>query len=138
MLIIKGSDRRILYVSKLYEGKVTDYQILKYEFPINQDWFKDKEVRIDLGFEGFSSDYPCKKIRKPHKKKRVAKGQSNDLTPQQIEYNKEVSSERVSVEHCIGRMKQVRFIQQTLRIHRLPLLDKIMGIAAGLANLKIS
>ena len=105
MLIIKGSDRRILHVSKLYEGKVTDYQILKYEFPINQDWFKDKEVRIDLGFEGFPSDYPCKKIRKPHKKKRVAKGQSNDLTQQQIEYNKEVSSERISVEHCIGRMK---------------------------------
>ena len=68
MLIIKGSDRRILYVSKLHEGKVADYQILKCEFPINQDWFKDKELRIDLGFEGFSSDYPFKKIRKPHKK----------------------------------------------------------------------
>jgi len=88
VLIIKGIDGKILYVSKLYEGKIADYQILKYDFPINQDWFKDKEVRIDLGFEGFPSDYPCKKIRKPHKKKWVAKGQSNDLTPEHIEYNK--------------------------------------------------
>ncbi len=78
-------------MSKLYAGKVADYQILKNEFTIGQDWFKDKEVRIDLGFEGLVNDYPCKKIRKPHKKKRVAKGQSNDVTSEQIEYNKEVS-----------------------------------------------
>lgn len=90
-----------------------------------------------MGFEGFQNDYPCKKVRKPHKRKRVAKGESNALSQEQLDYNKEVSSERIGVEHCIGRMKVVRFIQQTLRIHRLTLLDKIIGIAAALANFKI-
>ena len=45
MLNIKGGDRKILCVSKLYEGKVADYQILKNKFAINQDWFKDKKIR---------------------------------------------------------------------------------------------
>jgi len=51
---------------------------------------------------------------------------------------KELVSSIVLSDRRCGRMKQVRFMQQTLRIHRLPLLDKIMGIAAGLANFKIS
>jgi hypothetical protein len=134
--VIKGSNGNIIYVSKLYEGTVSDYQILKSEFAIHLGWFKDHEVRIDLGFEGFEKDYPCRKMRKPHKRKRVPKGQSNALTDQQIAHNKKVASERIAVEHCIGKMKQVRFIQQTLRVHRLLTLDKIIGIAAGLANFK--
>lgn len=104
-MIIKGNDGKILYVSKLYNGTVADYQLLKQEFPPGKGWFKDKEVRIDLGFEGFDKDYTYKKMRKPYQRKRVAKGLSNELTQQQKDYNKEVAAERVPVEHCIGRMK---------------------------------
>jgi hypothetical protein len=116
---------------------VADYQILKNEFPPGEHWFKEKEVRIDLGFEGFDSDYTCQKMRKPYKRKRVAKGLSNELTQQQKDYNKEVAAERVPVEHCIGRMKQVRIIQQTIRIHKVRLIDRIVGVSAGLANFKV-
>ena len=136
-MIIKGNEGKILYVSKLYKGTVADYQILKNEFPPSEPWFKDKEVRIDLGFEGFDSDYTCQKMRKPHKRKRVAKGLSNELSQEQKDYNKEVAAERVPVEHCIGRMKQVRMIQQTIRIHKVRLIDRIVGLAAGLANFKV-
>ena len=94
-------------------------------------------MRIDLGFEGFDSDYACQKMRKPHKRKRVAKGLSNELSQEQKDYNKEVSAERVAVEHCIGRMKQVRMIQQTIRIHKVSLIDRMMGVAAALANFKV-
>jgi hypothetical protein len=136
-LIIKGNEAKVLYVSKLYKGTVADYQMLKNEFPPGQSWFTDKEVRIDLGFEGFDSDYACRKMRKPYKRKRVAKGLSNELTQQQKDYNKEVAAERVPVEHCIGRLKQVRMIQQTIRIHKVSLIDQIVGLAAGLANFKV-
>ena len=126
-----------MYVSKLYAGTVSDYTILKKEFPPSVHWFQNKEVRIDLGFQGFATDYVCQRVRIPHKRKRVAKGQSNALTDEQRAYNKEVSGERVGIEHCIGRLKQMRFIQQTIRIHRLCLLNQLVSVAAGLANFKL-
>lgn len=135
--MIKGEGGGLLYVSKLYNGTVNDYVMLKKEFPPDIHWFEHKEVRIDLGFQGFAADYCCQRIRIPHKRKRVAKGQSNALTTEQIAYNKEVSSERVAIEHCIGRLKQMRFIQQTIRIHRLGLLNQLVQVAAEIANFKL-
>lgn len=125
-----------MYVSQLYAGTVNDYVILKKEFPPAIHWFENKEVRIDLGFQGFATDYRCHRVRIPHKRKRVAKGLCNELTPAQVAYNKEVASERVVIEHCIGRVKQMRFIQQTIRIHRLSFLNQLVRIAATLANFK--
>lgn len=136
--MIKGQDSAILYVSKLYDGTINDYSMLKKEFPPSIQWFENKEVRIDLGFQGFATDYRCQRVRIPHKRKRVAKGESNALSAEQVAYNKEVSSERVVIEHCIGRLKQMRFIQQTIRIHRRCFLNQLVGIAAGLANFKLS
>ena len=120
----------------MYAGTVSDYVVLQKEFPPAIHWFENKEVRVDLGFQGFAADYRCQRLRIPHKRKRVAKGQSNELTVEQVAYNKEVSSERVVIEHCIGRLKQVRFIQQTIRIHRVSILNKLVRVAAGLANFK--
>jgi len=111
---------------------------LKKEFPPVIQWFEHKEVRIDLGFQGFASEYTCQRVRIPHKRKRVAKGQSNELTAEQVAYNKEVSSERLVIEQGIGRLKQMRFIQQTIRIHRLCLLNQLVQIAAALANFKLN
>lgn len=125
-----------MYVSKLYAGTISDYNILKKEFPPTIHWFENKEVRVDLGFQGFAADYRCTRLRIPHKRKRVAKGCCNNLTDVQLAYNKEVSSERVVVEHCIGRLKQMRFIQQTIRIHRVSFLNQLVRLAAELANFK--
>lgn len=100
--------------------------------------FENKEIIIDLGFQGFATDYRCQRVRIPHKCKRVAKRESNALSAEQVTCNKEVSSERVVIEHCIGRLKQMRFIQQTIRIHRRRFLNQLVGVAAGLANFKLS
>lgn len=135
--MIKGQNNRILYVSKLYKGTVSDYALLKMEFNPAVHWFENKEVRVDLGFQGFADDYRCSRVRIPHKRKRVAKGQSNALTADQLDHNKEVSRERVVIEHCIGRLKQMRFIQQTIRIHRLCFLNQLVRVAAELANFKL-
>lgn len=135
--MIKGEGGAVLYVSKLYHGTVNDYAMLKKEFPPEVHWFEHKEVRIDLGFQGFATDYRCQRVRIPHRRKRIAKGQSNALMDEQKAYNKEVSSERVAIEHCIGRLKQMRFIQQTIRIHRMALLNQLVQVAAGIANFKL-
>lgn len=125
-------------MSKLYDGTVNDYVLLKKEFPPAIHWFENKEVRIDLGFQGFATDYRCQRVRIPYKRKRVAKGESNELTSEQVAYNKEVASERVVIEHCIGRLKCMRFIQQTIRIRRISLLNQLVQLAAALANFKLN
>ena len=112
--------------------------MLKKEFPPEVHWFAHKEGRIDLGFQGFATDYRAQRVRIPHKRKRAAEGQSNELTVEQKAYNKEVSSERVAIEHCIGRLKQMRFIQQTIRIYRRGLLNQLVQVAAGMANFKLN
>ena len=127
-----------MYVSKLYKGTVSDYMMLKMEFPAHIHWFENKEVRIDLGFQGFAADYACLRVRIPHKRKRVAKGESNALTSEQVAHNKELASERVVIEHCIGRLKQMRFIQQTIRIRCLGFLNQLIHLAAALANFNLS
>ena len=86
--MIKGQGNAILYVSKLYDGTVNDYIILKRAFPPSIQWFENKEVRIDLGFQGFATDYRCQRVRIPHKRKRVAKGESNALSAEQVAYNR--------------------------------------------------
>ena len=125
-----------MYVSKLYAGTVNDYAMLKKEFPPTVHLFENKEVRVDLGFQEFATEYRCQRLRIPHKRKRIAKGLCNKLTPEQVAYNKEVAIERVFIEHCIGRLKHMRFIQQTIRIHRLNFLNQLVRIAAALANFK--
>lgn len=117
---------------------MSDYTMLKTEFNPAIHWFENKEVRIDLGFQGFGTDYRCQRVRIPHQRKRVAKGQSNALTAEQVAYNKEVSSERVVIEHSIGRLKQMRFIQQTIRLHRRCFLNQLVQVAAQLANFKLN
>ena len=78
-------------MGKLQDGTKPDYSMLRDEFPPSINWFKDKILQVDLGFQGIEGDYPAKKIRIPHKRKRVKKGLSNELTPEQKEHNKEVA-----------------------------------------------
>ena len=49
--------------------------------------------------------YSCQKVYLPHKKKRCAKGESNELSEQQKATNKEQAAQRIKIEHSIGGMK---------------------------------
>jgi hypothetical protein len=82
-------------VSEIHVGTVSDIKILEKEFPPKIFWFTKKIVRIDLGFQGFSDKYVAKETHIPHKRKRVPKGQSNELTDSQKEENKELGKERI-------------------------------------------
>ena len=110
--------------------------MLKDEFPPGQNWFKNKALQVDLGFQGIVDDYQAKKISIPHKRKRVKKGLSNELTPEQKEHNKKVAAERVDIEHSIGQMKVCRSIHQVVRLKSMALLNTMVLVAAGLANFK--
>jgi hypothetical protein len=62
--------------------------MLQKEFPPKVEWFAELTVKLDLGFQGFSDIYCCKKLVIPIKKKRAKKGVKNELTSQELEHNK--------------------------------------------------
>ena len=134
-LLLTNKEKRILYVSELYEGCVHDYHLLQACFPAQQDWFKQKIIRMDLGFQGFKDLYKCEKVYIPYKKKRCAKGESNELSEEQKGQNKEQAGQRIKIEHSIGGMKRYRILSHRLAIKSIPTLNCIVGICAGLWNL---
>jgi hypothetical protein len=108
--------------------------MMKDCFPAEENWFSRNSVRLDLGFQGFAQDYKCQEVHIPIKRKRVAKGQSNELEEEQKQYNKQQAKERVKVEHSIGGMKRYRILSNRLRIKTPSLIEMIIGVCAGLWN----
>lgn len=133
-MVISNKKRKILFVSEIHVGTVADIKILEKEFPPTISWFSKKIVRIDLGFQSFIDKYTAKETHIPHKKKRVAKGQSNELTDIQKEENKELGKERIYVEHSIGGFKRFKILANRLRIKSKYLINQIIGVCAALWN----
>lgn len=123
------NSKKILYLSYCYVGKTHDYRMLKEEFPPAEGWFKNFEVRLDLGYLGFAKDYECRQAYLPTKayKKRP-------LTDEQKLTNREYSRQRIGIEHSIGRMKRYRILSDRLRMHDFVTYDDVLEICAGLWN----
>ncbi len=120
----------ILFVSRPYEGQAHDYSILKMVFPPHMDWFAKFEVRLDLGYQGFKDAYKCLKLMIPNKKPK-----GGELTEEQKAENKDISRERIKVEHSLAGLKRFRILSDRLRIHDITMYDEIIGLCAGLWNL---
>ena len=103
--------------------------MFKEEFPPAQDWFKDFQVRVDLGFLGIEKDYACKELLLPNKKKK-----KQELSTEQKNENKLLAGERIYVEHAIGGMKRYRILSDRLRVQDVNLYNVILGVCAGLWN----
>ena len=136
-LIISDKNKKIIYISNSHKGKEHDFSILKAEFPPQVDWFDSFTVRVDLGFQGMSDIYKCKDIIIPVKKKRKAKGVSNELSEVDKDYNKICAKERIYVEHSIGGLKRYRILVNRNRSKSEGIFDQTVGICAGLWNLSL-
>lgn len=137
-LIISDKNKKIHFVSSTYKGKVHDFTILKNEFPCQLNWFSKLSVRVDLGFQGITDTYQFKELFIPIKKKRVKKGESNDLTKEQIVLNKELGKERIYVEHAIGGMKRYKILVHQCTSKKENVRNCVVGVCAALWNFKIS
>ena len=137
-LLMTNSKKRIYYISYIYCGKEHDFSILKTEFPAAKNWFSKFTVIIDLGFQGFEKLYKSQQLFIPFKRKRTKKGEVPvELTEEQKEHNKSVSKIRIYVEHGIGGMKRYRILGYKNRMKNYFLKNSIIGICAGLWNLKL-
>lgn len=137
-MVISQANCRIEYLSEVANGSVHDYKLLKRHFKPSMDWFKDFEVELDLGFQGFVKDYVCKKVLIPHKRKRSGKNKpKQELTELQKIENKRMARTRVRVEHSIGGMKRFRILANRCRLKKKKQFNLVLGICAALWNLKI-
>jgi hypothetical protein len=133
-LLIGNEEKKILFLSKCFVGKSHDYAILKSLFkPLEEGWFKDHHIKVDLGFQGIGTTYDCKNLSIPHKKP-IKK----ELTAEQKLENQAMASERIIVEQSIGGLKRYRILSERLRTQLLDFYDKIIGICAGLWNFYLS
>lgn len=138
-MVLSDKATWIYYVSELYDGKNVDFGILKQEFSVGKDWFKNRKILVDLGFVGIDKLYKIKELvigeKKPRKSK---KNPEPELTEEQKEKNKQVSRVRIFVEHAIGKMKRFRILKNRCRIKCPVLKNKIVGICAALWNYQLS
>jgi len=92
------SENRILALSNTEPGSKHDYRILKESGFM--EVFISHALWMDLGFLGVKNDFPSHEIVMPKKKSK-----KKELTPEEKDDNRVISSIRVKVEHFFARVK---------------------------------
>ena len=128
MITERRRNGKVKYLSETVEGKRHDKKLAddeEYEFPEGSKLWKD------TGFQGYE---PANVITfQPKKKPR-----GYELTPEEKERNRELSSERVIVEHHIGGVKRSRIVHDTFRNRKDNYVDIVMETACGLHNFRVT
>jgi hypothetical protein len=86
---------------------------------------------VDLGYLGVEKDFPEQLSALPFKRKR-----NQDLSPEEKEYNRIHSKERIVIEHTICRLKKYRIMSDVFR-NKLRKYNKVSDTVAGLINYRI-
>ena len=112
--------------------------MFKKEFSTKINWFKDFNIRIDLGYQGFDKDYITKNTFISHKKPMKSKNNPNiKLSGLQKYENREMNKKRVIVENSIAGIKRYRCVVDRFRNH-IPLMkDLTILLASGIWNLNV-
>ena len=128
-IVITDRSKYIHYISHTWVGSTHDYQVFKEEFPSSESWFADKSVLVDTGFQGIQKDYKIHNLLIPKKKSR-----KRTLSEAEKANNKDISSNRIIVEHAICGIKRFRIMVDRLRMRDFVAYDRIIEICAGLWN----
>ena len=125
--VICDKSKRIIFLSKTYEGSKHDKSIIDTE-----EWKLPKGIVVheDSGFEGHQQKGII--INRPMKKPK-----GRELTQKQKTANKRKASKRVLVEHSIGHVKIYRIVKDTIRLRKENAKDIVMEICCGLSNWKM-
>ena len=125
-LAITNTDGFVNFISNYYFGTTHDKSIwddLTFKF-------KNCTLYADLGFKGIYNSNLT--IVVPHKKPR-----KSDLTEEQKNENKEISSKRIIIEHSFGKIKIFKMIRDKIRLKCYDVRDTVFKISAALHNLRI-
>lgn len=114
-------------MSDTVEGKKHDKKIADEE---NIMFEPGSVLMQDTGFQGYAPENV--ETKQPKKKTKKI-----ELTPEEKEKNRELSSERVAIEHCISGIKRLRIVKDTIRKSNYELRHNVMVIACALHNLRV-
>ena len=122
---------KIVSISKVYFGKMHDFNIRKHENK-RGNRIPDKynvQIYADSGYQGMQKMFQNAKVSLPKKRRK-----NHELTEEERAQNQVNARQRISVEHSIGKMKKFKIIGEKYRnkLKKLPI--KLINIA-GLVNL---
>lgn len=120
------------------KGSMHDYALYRRSHPNLPDNIR---LGLDLGYPGIKTDYPNLNCAVPFKRKSPGRGKrgikAEELPPEQKAFNKELSKERVVVEHTNSRLKKFHIWADEFR-NRLKHYDTMTDIVCGLVNFRIA
>jgi hypothetical protein len=126
--LLSSPEKRILWLSHTCDGSTHDKKICDDQ-PLH---FPDGiTLWQDTGFLGHNPENVL--IKMPDKKPK-----GKELTDEQKEANKVISSFRILVEHAIGGVKKCRIVKDRIRCYMFGFEDLVMLLACGLHNFRIS
>ena len=116
----------ILFASPSVCGKMHDKKIADtmYSFPYPCHLYQD------TGYQGYNPEGVT--VFQPIKKHR-----GRDLTLEEKEYNRKISSFRVRVEHTIGSVKHMRIVKDECRLRANNFVQRIFSCCAAMHNFRI-
>lgn len=129
-VIVSDKKRRVLVVTKQKSGRRHDKRLADKE-SVFENLPDDVVAWADTAFTG--EERVHKKLYLPKKKPR-----GRELTADEKETNKIISSYRVIVEHAIGGIKRYRCISEKLRNRKPFIDDQFLLLASGLWNYHLS
>lgn len=126
-VVTEKRTKKVKVLSATVEGKKHDKKLAdEQEIPFP----KGSKVWQDTGFQGYGPEgvTTYQPMKKPKGK---------ELTTEQKQKNKELSAERIGVEHSIGGVKVFRIVHDTFRNFREEFDDLVMETACGLHNWRL-
>lgn len=116
-----------LFLSDNYEGSIHDKTIWDHMY-ID---IHGCNLLVDLGFLGAEKD--CPQVILPYKKPKGGK-----LSELQKQINRTISQIRVRIEHAFSGMKRLKIIRNKIRLKSYDARERMIKIAAGLHNLRVT
>jgi hypothetical protein len=116
----------IIYVSKTFPGKVHDKTVADSEYEIPPGC----TLIQDTGCQGYRPEGV--RVSLPEKKPK-----GKELTKEQKERNREISSFRVRVEHAVCSVKRYRIVKDECRLGKNNFVDEVFIYCAALHNFRL-
>ncbi len=126
--VISVRGGKVVFLSDTYEGKKHDKTIADaeaYEFP------QGSKLWQDTGFQGYQPEG----VRTIQPKKKPRK---QELSADEKQRNRDISRERVEIEHQIGGIKRCKIVVDKFRNRIAHYVDDVMETACGLHNFRLS
>jgi hypothetical protein len=125
----------ILYVSRTFAGRVHDKTIADFEYTIPAGYTLVQDtgyrvLRTQYKYQGYKPEDV--NIIQPLKKPR-----GKELTQEQKDSNRRISSYRVRVEHAIGSTKRYRIVKDECRLRKNNFVDNALLYCAALHNFRL-